>query len=268
MKKKKQSLLWQISSSTTSKVSYVFGTMHVRDRSAFHLMPLIEEKIQTCNAFASEFKLDEIGTNSMDNMRLSKDLTLKDILHPKVYRNLDRLLQSKVGVPIGFFHKHLPLMVSNMLAMQLLSSDMPHSLDQTLWNYANEQDKIMLGIETYEEQLAILQNIDLNTQIKALKSIVNNYKAYKKSVLKMRDYYEDQDIVQLYKSGKRSLQGMRKILLYNRNYKMADRIANYAQEYSIFCGIGAGHLAGKKGVLRLLKQKGFKLTPIHPFLKS
>jgi hypothetical protein len=37
---------------------------------------------------------------------------------------------------------------------------------------------------------------------------------------------------------------------------MADRIAAYASEGPVFFGIGAGHLAGGKGVLRLLKKAG------------
>ncbi|MGB0863917.1 MAG: TraB/GumN family protein [Saprospiraceae bacterium] len=34
------------------------------------------------------------------------------------------------------------------------------------------------------------------------------------------------------------------------------------QEQTLFCAIGAGHLSGKKGVLKLLKDKGYKVKPV------
>jgi uncharacterized protein YbaP (TraB family) len=43
---------------------------------------------------------------------------------------------------------------------------------------------------------------------------------------------------------------------------MANRIAEFTNQHTIFAAIGAGHLGGKKGVLRLLKKKGFTVKPI------
>jgi uncharacterized protein YbaP (TraB family) len=57
---------------------------------------------------------------------------------------------------------------------------------------------------------------------------------------------------------------MRKLLLYERNTIMAERFAEIARQESLFCAVGAGHLSGKKGLLRLLKKEGFKVRPIIP----
>ena len=43
---------------------------------------------------------------------------------------------------------------------------------------------------------------------------------------------------------------------------MAEKIASLANSGSVFCSIGAGHLSGQKGVLRLLRNKGYVLKPI------
>ena len=55
---------------------------------------------------------------------------------------------------------------------------------------------------------------------------------------------------------------MRRILLYKRNYIITDSISKHAQGSSVFCAVGAGHLHGYKGILRLLKHKGFKVKPV------
>jgi uncharacterized protein YbaP (TraB family) len=74
--------------------------------------------------------------------------------------------------------------------------------------------------------------------------------------------YETSDIQKIFKSAKKSTKGLRKVLLYDRNKIMAQRIAVMAKEQSIFVAIGAGHLGGQKGVLRLLKKNGLKIRPV------
>ncbi len=74
--------------------------------------------------------------------------------------------------------------------------------------------------------------------------------------------YADGEIQALYQSAKKDAKGMRKILLYRRNKLMAKRFGEIARTQSLFCAVGAGHLAGGKGMLRLLKKAGFKVKPI------
>lgn len=55
--------------------------------------------------------------------------------------------------------------------------------------------------------------------------------------------------------------GMKEVLIYNRNQLMYERIDG-RREQSSFYALGAAHLAGKKGVLRLLKNAGYKIKAI------
>jgi uncharacterized protein YbaP (TraB family) len=62
---------------------------------------------------------------------------------------------------------------------------------------------------------------------------------------------------------KKNAKGLRKMMLYHRNEVMAGRIAALARQQSLFAAIGAGHLLGGKGVLRLLKKEGLKVVPVQ-----
>jgi uncharacterized protein len=148
------------------------------------------------------------------------------------------------------------------LAGRMLSEEMPLSLDETLWQYARQQDKIVLGVETYAEQIAIMLSIPIEYQVKNLMGIVKNTKAYRREIKRMTKQYKEANIQQLYRSVKKSSKGLRKLLVYNRNVIMAKRISKMAKEQTICVAIGAGHLAGAKGVLRLLKQEGFTISPV------
>ena len=102
----------------------------------------------------------------------------------------------------------------------------------------------------------------MDYQIKGLLQIGKNPKKYRQALAKSITTYIKQDFQNLYQSSKKGAGDKRKVLLYNRNKIMAERIAQYIEKQSLFAAIGAGHLGGGKGVLRLLKQKGFKLSPI------
>ena len=81
-------------------------------------------------------------------------------------------------------------------------------------------------------------------------------------MLELAALYQKANIKKLYKKVKKSSKGMRQLMIYNRNQNMADRLADFAAQHAICAAVGAGHLSGKRGVLNLLKQKGFELKPI------
>ncbi|HMP32610.1 MAG TPA: TraB/GumN family protein [Saprospiraceae bacterium] len=66
----------------------------------------------------------------------------------------------------------------------------------------------------------------------------------------------------MYKKSKKNLGGIRKLMLYDRNYAMADKVITILQhdsENSHFFCFGAAHLEGGKGVLSYLKKEGYKV---------
>jgi uncharacterized protein len=263
MKKKKKTLLWQIETGANVPPSYVFGTMHVRDQRAFKYKELVESKILECDAFAAEINLEEVDHLLMaESMDLPEDQLLSDILKPKIYAKVDKIFNKLVGVSLTHFPKSQPFLILNILTERLLSTDMPLSLDATLHEFAVQNEKIALGIESFEEQIEILSKISIDFQIKSLSWMAKNFKQFRKQLFKMTADYETSDVQKIFKSAKKSTKGLRKVLLYDRNKIMAQRIATMAKEQSIFVAIGAGHLGGQKGVLRLLKKEGLKTRPI------
>ena len=52
-------------------------------------------------------------------------------------------------------------------------------------------------------------------------------------------------------------------MLNNRNNNWIPVIAAATKEKPTFFAVGAAHLGGEKGVISLLRKKGFKVTPIN-----
>jgi hypothetical protein len=52
-------------------------------------------------------------------------------------------------------------------------------------------------------------------------------------------------------------------LLRKRNHRMAERAVAHLDRGNAFIAVGALHLPGKEGVVELLRQRGYKVTPVN-----
>ena len=260
----KSTLLWRISPGKGQPDSYLFGTMHVRASEAFSWLPAAQDHIKKCEVFATEFDFAEADSQALTQaLTLPEDQTLDRLLPRNVWKNLERYCHKYLAIPAEALVQQHPMGVSMLLTNALMSEEAPASLDETLWQYARKAGKPVTGVETFVEQLQILQKIPFQLHVKNLTWLLKNFGRQKRRVQKMLRWYENGDIRQLYHSAKKDARGMRKILLYERNQLMVKRFVQIAQQQSLFCAVGAGHLSGQKGMLRLLKKEGFSVTPVR-----
>jgi len=260
MKEKKKKLLWKMEGATPS---HLFGTMHVRDQSAFHHSEALQQAIYACSRYAAEFNLAELP-QQLDPaiFNLPRGQLLEDWVGQRRFNKLRALLLRALGMDLSWCNRRKPLVVLNLIDEYLLSRDQPIALDQMLWKLAQRAGKTMSGVETYQEQLAVLQRIPIQHQVKALLALGGNISRYRQQLNHMTQLYQKGEIQQLYQSVRRGAGHTRKTMLFDRNRVMAKRIDRMAREEATFFAIGAGHLGGEKGLIRLLKQYGWRLAPV------
>lgn len=261
---KKNSLLWHITNEKTGREAYVFGTMHVKDERVFQNLGKVHTAIENCAAFATEFQLDEMQPEMMaQHFALAEEKTLSDYLTIKQLERLQVFLRKRLNIDIRQFMHKKPVILTNVISASFLKEEMNASLDETLFIFAKNQDKALYGLETFSAQLALLNKMSMKGQVKQLLSTVKGFRNHRKSIEKLTAHYAAGNIQQLYKSSKKGLGKMRKLMLYDRNEIMANRIDEIAQTHTLFAAIGAAHLAGSKGVLKLLKAKGYQVKAVH-----
>lgn len=260
----KNSLLWKITP-PGGPDSYLFGTMHVRDLRAFGWLETAQKHIAACEVFATEFDFSDADETALANaLRLPNDATLDTFLKPGVWKNLEIYCREKLGIPAETMRRQHPMTVMTALSTASLLDESAHSLDETLWHHARDLGKITTGVETFADQLETLRKIPFEQHLKSLTWLLKNYGQQKRRLKKMMNWYAQGEIQQLYKAAKKDAKGMRRILLYERNALMVKRFEEIANQQSLFCAVGAGHLAGGKGMLRMLKKAGFKVKPVQP----
>lgn len=237
--------------------------MHVQDLRAFSNLDHIKARINTCAAFAAEYHLGENQVGMSGKMGLPTGVTLKSLISEKRYNKLRKTILKSTGINLDFFQTASPFLMTGLIGSQLLGKEMPHSLDEHLWKYADESGKILLGIETLNEQLEVLEKISIRDQVRLLLSMGKNINRFRKHTIHSAILYQQGELKRLSKSVIKNAGKLRKLLVYQRNEIMAERIHELAMEYSLFATVGAGHLGGGKGVLRLLKKRGLKVKPIR-----
>ena len=260
---KKKSLLWRITPASGAAPSYLFGTMHVRDLRAFGWLELANSKLADCDSFATEFDFTEADPVAMSAaLALPEGKSLKDFLSRGAWKRLDHYTRKKLGTTAETLKDLHPMTVSTMLSTAFMAEEMSYSLDETLWHNARNSGKKTTGVETFADQIDTLHRIPFELHIKGLTWLLKNHSRQKKRLKKMMEQYASGDIQGLYKSAKKDAKGMRKILLYRRNHLMVKRFLEIIATETLFCAVGAGHLAGGKGMLRLLKKAGCKVEPV------
>lgn len=259
----KSSLLWRVVPETGGPVSFLFGTMHVRDLRAFKWLEPAKACLEHCEVFATEFDFadtDHVAVEAV--LQLPEGQALDELLKPGAWKNLEFYARKKLGTSATVLRFQHPMTVSMALTNALLADEAARSLDETLWEHARACGKTTTGVETFCEQLETLKNISFEQHLQSLTWLLKNYGRQKRRLKKMLRWYQAGDLQRLYQAARKDARGMRRLMLYERNTIMAHRFAEIAAERSLFCAVGAGHLAGEKGMLRLLKKQGFKTTTV------
>lgn len=260
---KPSSLLWRLEREDTPGPSFLFGTMHVRDSRAFAGLEPVYAAIDSCEAFAVEFHLAEAEAEDMASLlQLPEGQTLEQLAGARPYDRLQRTLRKSLGLDIRQAPNILPFALMNMADSALFAADNPVALDEHLWQFAQRRFKQLHGLETLKEQIEVLQNIPLAYQLRAVLQLGRNLPAHKRQMRRMTDLYVQGNIQQLYQSARRTLGPFRKTMLFNRNRIMAERFHRLAGHTTLFAAVGAAHLSGAYGLLRLLKQSGWRVRAV------
>ena len=254
-------LLWSVE--VCQRQCYLFGTMHTRHASPFGFLNAIEPLIRSSKLYCAELNLGQFDAELFGkSILLPPGNTLKDLLGITIYHKCARIFEKSYGIQLDQWVDKHPFMLLASMTDQVLTPTFDRPFDHHLWDLAGTWGKDRGGLESFSDQMTIMRRIPLQSQVRALKNLARNPQRLRNTIRKLLAHYEQQDIQQLYLSTRRGLTDMRRLMLDDRNLRMVDRLVELAAESSVFAAVGAAHLAGSKGMLRLLKQRGARLKPI------
>lgn len=262
-------LLFEITAGRSHRPSYLFGTIHSEDPRVTSLPAPVQAAFADASAFALEVVPDSPAIiKAMMIMTYTDGRQLKDVLPPKLYRDVCGAL-GEMGMSEEAFKDYKPWAIMNQLsAPRARTGDF---LDIRLYRSALRARKRVTGLETMGEQLAIFDDLSESDQIALLAETLAARSILPRMLEQLIDAYLERDLAQLQalsdayleESDPRLAALFRSAVINVRNRRMADRMAPLLDEGGWFIAIGALHLPGETGVVRLLRAKGYRVRPIY-----
>lgn len=269
-----KSLLWKISGNGLKEPSYLFGTMHTADPRIVKLgNKLVKPYFGQTKAFAMEINpdMDAMDMSLLTKLMMGSGHSLGQMIPPKEYHFLDSIVTKQTGFPMALFDNVAPIFILTIMetvGMGLTDTSNEGSnevLDMYLYKLATESDKKIIGIETVQEQLNALGALSYKEQADMLVQEIDSFSQNGTSGREEVGYYLNQDLDSLSAHDDETQQPEKfyKALVVDRNARMASRIGDFIKKQSTFIAIGALHLPGQKGVIELLRKKGFIVEPVN-----
>jgi uncharacterized protein YbaP (TraB family) len=262
-----QSLLWRISGKQLQKPSYIFGTIHLICPNDYLWTRAMKESLDKSDKVCFEMDLDDptlmmqIATGLVD--RSGK--TLEDYFTPAQYILTKNYVRDSLGMDVSMFARMKPIALESILLRNSAGCPDAISYEDTIMKTAQAAGKEILGLELAKDQLDVLETIPADSVIKDLmEEIQHTGKRDDKEFRQLTEAYKKQDLPALYlliKNSKDLSDGLNKFL-DDRNKKWIPRMTGKMGKSSVFFAVGAGHLWGDKGVIRLLKNQGYKVEAI------
>ncbi|MEA3447137.1 MAG: TraB/GumN family protein [Bacteroidota bacterium] len=259
-------LLWKVTGKNPDKPSYLYGTIHIQAKEVFAYDTLIYDKMRSCEALAVELIIDEIDPESTKELMLMEEGSIADYLSDEEYHLLDSVMKARTGQPLMLFEKMKPFFLSSQIMQTMMPKEMPLPLDMHFIDTARKMDKNILALEELSDQIGAIEKMSVEEQVDMLMDgLTDEENSMEKQFTRLVDAYvaQDLDSLQVLMRDTALPESFGKELIVNRNKGMAKALHKIMKKQSVFAAFGAAHLVGEKGVIELLRQKGYEIEPVR-----
>ncbi|OZB05169.1 MAG: hypothetical protein B7X54_06145 [Idiomarina sp. 34-48-12] len=247
--------------------AYLFGTMHM----ICHADASIPNAVTSAFSEAKQLVVEIDLTDSAQQRYLQQHVTQQpaDYLQKHLTQQQQAILQGIVENDLGYPYQQLkslrPIFINALFLQHFLDCDsQPLLLDEMLTQQAQVNAKAIVGLETVAEQLALFDSISLQEQVQALYEMATNPKQNRDDLQELQSVYLNDDGGKLYEvmRSQADFDTFEQAFLSQRNKNWVTELPKLIASQPTFIAVGAGHLAGTDGLLTLLRQQGYKITPI------
>ena len=275
-----KTIFWRITGNGLKDTSYLFGTMH----------PIFREDVYIANKVLYEFSrstaiyFENTLPPNPDSVRIAlttmKKPNLKSLLGNICYKKLVEKLES-YNDPIlndPLFDRYTPNHMNARIMKNVFGSKLT-TIDDSLMILARMNDKKIFALDEPEVRERFSDPTTLDQQATILYDFLNDFEKnisdYYRNLKGITGKYLAGDIGFIYTrnnfvrlnnnwSGRSFVirKSSAQELLDDRNKNWLPKIERACQSQASFFAFGVSHLAGMKGVISLLRKKGYTVTPI------
>ena len=268
-----KSLLWKVYGNGIKDTSFLYGTIHMIEKKDFVVSKILKSKLKKSEALVMEINLDLDDKSKQfvrENALYPSGKSIKDFVNEEDYLFFQSYLKDSLkmnGLKIKICEMMRPFYAQSLIMADQMKKT--ESYEKTFHKLAKKKEK--LGLETIQEQMTILSGGELQTQVNEfIKEMKNGKLDAENEMAKLVRFYKNQDVQGLYnemiasmeKEGGKMGGVTKEDFLDNRNKRWIPKLVQLMNTKTIFIAVGAGHLAGENGLIQLLRNQGYIVSPI------
>ena len=268
--------MWEIQGGKNN--AYLLGSIHIMPEDTYPLDDKIENAFKEADVLVVEVDITTIDQGKIQAFIAEKACyeegkNLQTEIPAEMYKSLSDKFE-ELGVPMTQIDIYKPWFVSmnlGLLSLQKLNVTAGQGIDLHFLNQANEKEMEILDLETAGAQLEILASNPDQVQVDYLQYSIEDYEQGVVVFMEMLEAWKTGDTEKMNKVSKvkmlelgEELPGM--IDFYNklfteRDEKILQKIIEHLEnedDHTYFIIVGALHLVGEDGLIKLLNNEGYK----------
>jgi uncharacterized protein YbaP (TraB family) len=241
--------------------------------SSYPLKLVIEDAFQKSQILVFEVHLDSAESPQAQAMILSTAMasdgkTLKDRLSAEIY-DLAKQKAEDLGLDIAMFHMFKPwtFTVAIMAAkLNELGFNPNYGIDRYFFNKAKELGKTIIGLETLEYQIHLIDSIATEQEdgfVRQALEELDVYDAELEFLVNAWDVGNIKDLERLIMESFEETPEIYQALVVNRNQNWLSRLETFLRrETDTMVIVGVGHLLGEDGLVLQLRRRGYTVNQL------
>lgn len=267
-------LLWQVSKNGLRQKSYIFATERLIPISFLDSVPRLYECYAKCPVVVTEMLLNPEQRELLEKAAiLPNGQTLHNLYTPQEYQTIDSTLEASLKIDFSHLNTLRPIFLSELYKTELYKQNL-HFQEETSSEMffqlvATEQGRKLLALDNAMETIQMtFYRKNLDTQAKELLRLVEQPQLELQQAKKITRYYKQGmlfDIAYTIQapSNKTTINYVDYLFYKERNQRWIEQLHTWMKQQSCFIVLNASYLGGEEGLLQLLRQEGFKITPVR-----
>ncbi|MFZ1633886.1 MAG: TraB/GumN family protein [Chitinophagales bacterium] len=260
------SLLWKVSGNGLATPSYIYGTIHLLEQSDFKIKPEVDSVFDAADKIIFEVDLTDITLQStfQNWMLLPDNKSIKDYCSADEFNKISKYCTDSLKVDISAYANQKPFAIYQLQTTHLIKGELASFELYFLQKCMRSQIPVG-GLETLNSQLHIFDSISYEEQLDWIVASIDSSDEQYINFDNMVASYLSGDLnalLNLMETNSPEIKKYDDLFLVNRNKNWIPVIMNEINKQSSFIAVGAAHLGGPTGILQLLANKGYTITPL------
>lgn len=256
-------LLWEISGKGLQKPSYIYGTIHVICPDDLNISTTTKTAFNKTEQLFLELDLDDPELSAQMQRSMASNTPLKNLLKANDYEQLASFFKERTDYSIDMLGMIKPFYLLSYTYSPMIGCSQPISVEKSFVEMAYKQNKSIFGLETLQDQLSVFEKISQRKQADMLLNYIKDFEKMQESFQIMLKEYKEENLNALVKSSTNAYSDRYEhLLLDKRNKRWVKKMPRISKNKSTFFAVGAAHLAGEKGIINLLRKKGYSVTAV------